>query len=125
MAGVSRIPRPVDEAALLSAVKRHTPAALRERRRAGFVLLDVLVDANGDVRDVSVVPPPSGAVPEAVRVRHDGFGGEVGERLIAGSSDPALGPAAEAALREVKFTPAIREGVAVPFTLRMSIRFST
>ncbi|HET7463879.1 MAG TPA: hypothetical protein VFJ82_21665 [Longimicrobium sp.] len=123
MSGVSRIPRPVDESAFLSAVKRHTPAVLRGRRRAGFVLLDVVVDANGEVRDVTAVSSPSGPAPEAVRVRGDGSGGEAGERLMAGSSDPVLGPAAEAALREVKFTPAVRDGVAVPFTLRMSIRF--
>jgi len=124
MAGVSQFPKPADRAAFREAVKRHTPATLLAQGRTGFVLLEVTVDENGEVQKVTAVPSPSGVVHEAVLVRRDASGREVREPMSGGDSDPALGPAAEAALREVKFIPAMRDNVAVPFTFRMSIHFT-
>ena len=122
--GVSQIPRPADQAAFLAAVKRHCPAALREQGRTGFVLVDVAVDATGAVEAVTAVPSPRGPPPAAVVARRDAYGGEVHATLGGIESDPELGPAAEAALREVRFTPALRDAVAVPFMVRIGIQFT-
>ncbi|HET7233033.1 MAG TPA: energy transducer TonB [Longimicrobium sp.] len=124
MVGVSQIPRPADKAAFLAAVKRHCPAALREQGRTGFVLVDVTVDATGAVEAVTAVPAARGPRPAAVVVRRDADGREVHQPVGGIESDPELGPAAEAALREVRFTPARRDTVAVPFTVRIGIQFT-
>jgi len=124
MTGVSQIPRPADKSAFLAAVKRHTPASVREHGTTRFVLLDVTVGPSGEVEKVTAVPSPPGPIHEAVVLRRDAAGHQVEEPLMGGESDVQLGPAAEAALREVKFTPAMRDGVAVPFTVRMGIHFT-
>jgi hypothetical protein len=124
MLGVSQVPRPADKAAFLAAVKQHCPPALRAEGRTGFVLLDVTIDEAGEVRKVDVVPAPGAPIPQAVIVRRDASGRDVQAPMPGGKSDPQLGPAADAALREVRFTPAVRDGLAVPFTLRMSIQFT-
>ncbi len=123
MAGVSQLPKPADKAAFLAAVNRHYPNKLRAAGRTGFVLLDVTIDETGGVQKVVVVPTPPGPVHHAVLIRRDASGREVQEPMADGESDSEFGPPAEAALREVRFTPAVRDGVAVPFTMRMSIQF--
>jgi hypothetical protein len=45
------------------------------------------------------------------------------ELTVHPGDDPAFGPAAEGALMETRFTPAMRDGQPVPFTMRMTISF--
>jgi len=126
MTGVSVLPRPVDKAALIRAVERHYPARLRGRAERALVLLDASIDAAGHVTGAEAVPPPAGDVHHrAVVVTRDPTTGNETQRTLAGGEayDPAFGPAAEAAVREVRFTPAMRDGQAVPFRMRMSVEF--
>jgi outer membrane biosynthesis protein TonB len=127
MADVSELPRPVDKAALLRAVARHYPAELRSRAERALVLVDASIDATGEVTNVEVVQPPAGDVHHrAVIVSRDPATGHETQRTLAGGGayDPAFGAAAQAAVREVRFTPAMRDGVAVPFRMRMSVEFT-
>ncbi|HKP75810.1 MAG TPA: hypothetical protein VJT67_09735 [Longimicrobiaceae bacterium] len=127
MTGVSELPRPVEKGALLQAVERHYPLDLHQRGERALVLVDASIDATGQVTDVEVVQPPAGDVHHrAVLLSRDSAtGGEIQRTLEeSGSYDPAFAPAARAALREVRFTPAMRDGVPVPFRMRMSIAFT-
>lgn len=121
--GLSEFPRPRDKHALLAAVQRHYPPALRTHGGSGSVLVDVGLDELGNVVSVTGATPPGGLHTHTMLVTRDRSGAET-ERPLVGHSDPALVPAAEAALREVSFTPAIRDGKAVPYTLRMTVRFT-
>jgi hypothetical protein len=49
---------------------------------------------------------------------------QVVERELNATYDPAFGPAAQAALKEVRFLPAIRHGAPVPYTMRMTVEFT-
>jgi outer membrane biosynthesis protein TonB len=124
LTGVSELPAPLDKAALNAAMHRHYPPSLRERGVAGFVLVEVDIDETGVVRDVDVVTPPaaSGST-RTVRVTRRADGSEQQEEMDY-AHDPAFGPAAKAALREVRFSPAKRDGRPVAFKMRMSLRFN-
>jgi outer membrane biosynthesis protein TonB len=127
MTGVSALPRPVDKTAMLEAVKRHYPVELRGRAERALVLVDASIDANGTITDVEVVQAPAGDVHHrAVVVTRDPVTGSETQRTLSGGGayDPAFGPAAQAAVREVRFTPALRDGQAVPFRMRMSVEFT-
>ncbi len=125
MMGVSEFPKPADRSALPAAVQRHYPATLRERGVTGFVLLDAMIDETGKVTEVDVLPSPDGPPHQAVLISRDrATGAETRRTLSNGTSDPAFGEAAKAALREVRFIPAMRDGQPVPFRLRMSIQFA-
>jgi outer membrane biosynthesis protein TonB len=117
-AGVDRLPAFADTDALRGAMRRHHPPALREAGIGGSVLADVDIDAHGTVQSVAIVPRPAGVRASMVLQAADGT-----ERIVHPADDPAFGPAAEAALREMRFIPALRDGRPVPFTLRMTIRF--
>ena len=76
------------------------------------------------MRDVDVVTPPSSTgSTRAVKIIRRADGSEAREETEY-EHDPALGTAARAALREVRFAPAMRDGHPVPFRLRMSLRFT-
>jgi hypothetical protein len=127
MTGVSALPRPVDQTALLRAVARHYPPDLRGRGERALVLVEALIDASGRVTDVEVVQPPAGDVHHrAVVVTRDPSTGRETQRTLAdgGPHNAAFGPAAQAAVREVRFTPAMRDDQAVPFRMRMSVEFT-
>jgi hypothetical protein len=127
MTGVSALPRPADKTALLHAVQRHYPAELRRNGERALVLVDASIDATGHVTSVEVVQSPIGdAHHRAVLVSRDPVTGNETQRTLAGDGtyDPAFGPAAQAAVREVRFTPAMRDGTAVPFLMRMSVEFT-
>jgi len=127
MTGVSALPKPVDGADLLRAVQRHYPAELRGRGARALVLVDASIDATGRVTHVEVVQPPAGdGHHRAVVLDRDPATGRETQRTLSASGpyEPAFGPAAQAALREVRFIPAMRDGQAVPFRMRMSVDFA-
>jgi hypothetical protein len=84
----------------------------------GSVLVDVRVAADGGVEEVEVVPRPAGIHAAMILREPDGS-----SRRVEPNDDPAFGPAARAALMETRFTPALRDGRPVPFTMRMTIAF--
>lgn len=126
MSGVSELPRPADKEAFSRSVQRHYPQGLRARNVGALVLLDVEIDATGAVTGAQAVAPPTGDPHHrAVLVDRDPVSGQETQRAFAGPvHDPAFASAAEAALLDVQFTPAKRDGQAVPFRMRMSIEFS-
>jgi hypothetical protein len=114
--GLDRHPMPASAEAFKAAMERHHP---RQLRGGASVTVDVTVDADGQVQ--SVRPRPRSTNPQVRRVLRDKDGSE---RMVKpGPGDPAAAAAAEAALREVRFTPAIRDGQAVPHTFRMTVTF--
>lgn len=127
MTGLSRLPRPADAGAFAETVRRHYPANLRAAGIQGSVLVDVQIDEKGTVTAVEPVQrPPADVHYRAVVVSRDpATGAEIQRPLdtAGGGSDPAFEAAARAALREVRFTPAEKDGRPVPFVLRMTIQF--
>lgn len=127
--GLSHLPAPADMAALDASLQRHYPAEFRATGRRGAVLVEVSVDEQGAVRGVEVVPRATGADPHAVTravlQERDRETGGVTERVLALDHDPAFGPAAVAALRETRFTPAVRgaDGRPVAYRFRMTLVF--
>ncbi len=87
LAGVDRLPMFVDPEELDRSMKRHHPADLRAV--GGSVLADVEVDAEGQVRAVTIVPRPSTAQMTMVLQDADGT-----TRSVRSHDDPAFGPAA-------------------------------
>lgn len=114
--GLDRHPIPADPEEFRAAVARHDP----RRAEGASVTVDVTVDPGGRVTHVRAME--RGANPQAriVLRRKDGTQRTMQPR----ASDPALAEAAEATLREVRFTPAIRNGQAVAHTFRMTINFN-
>lgn len=124
--GLSHLPGPQSEDALRASLRRHYPQALRSRPGAAAVLLEVQVDDRGAVRKVQVVPPPSAdAHPTHRAVISDGESNV--RHAVEFRYDPAFGEAARAALRETRFTPAVRarDGQAVPYRWRMTVVFDS
>jgi outer membrane biosynthesis protein TonB len=124
--GVTQLPRPRDDAAFTESLRRHYPAELRAERRTGAVLLDVTIDPQGIVRAVEVVPAAGGGAEgthRAVLLDRDPATGRTVERPLQPKYDAAFGPAAQAALREVRFSPALRGNQPVTHTLRMTVEF--
>jgi len=128
MTGLSELPRPVEPGSLPASVERHYPRELRARGVGARVLLDASIDATGRVANARVVEPVARDVrPRAVLEFRDAATGAVTQRTLdgGGACDHAFGAAAEAALREVRFTPATRDGQAVPFTMRQTVVFTS
>lgn len=118
MAGVDRLPQVVDRAALRASIERHYPAELRAEQASGSALVDVLVDADGMVAAATAIDRPAGARAVLILEEKDGS-----QRRIDPADHPAFQAAAASALREVRFSPAMRDGQPVPFTMRMTISF--
>ena len=126
LTGVSHLPVPRDLDALNAAVRRHYPADLLTQRVGGDVLVDVAVDAEGLVQNVAVATPRAarpGDVHRAVVLEPVPGTNSTIERELTPRYDARFGPAAAAALRETRFLPALRDGRAVPYTLRMTLHF--
>jgi len=127
LSGLSSLPHP-DDNVLRATLRRHYPAELRGGGISGSVLIDVAVNDRGHVESARSVAPAS--LPKAtdehrivVRERRPGSRDLV-ERELTLRYDTRFAPAAEAALREVPFRPAMRDGRAVPFTMRMTVTFT-
>lgn len=125
MSGLSHMPRPENAEALDRSLARHFPHELARGRARTLVLVDVHLDAQGRVLDVTPAARPAGA-PETVSIVLTDYvpgSSTPVQRTQNGTYDPAFAPAARAALREVRFQPALRDGKPVPFTMRMTVEF--
>lgn len=119
MTGVDRLPEVADKAAFKAAVERHYPAEMRAQRASGSALVDVLVGSDGTVASATAIDRPAGMRAVLILEERDGT-----QRRITPDDHPAFQAAALAAIRDVRFSPAVRDGQAVPFTLRMTISFT-
>lgn len=127
LTGMSHMPVPADRDAFRASVLRHYPQDLLRDGVSGDVLLDVSLDEHGAVRDVAPASPPRampGDVHRAVLIDHGPGTNSTTERELVTSYDPRFTDAAIAAVRETRFLPALRAGQPVPYTVRMTLRFS-
>jgi protein TonB len=93
-AQVSELPRPLNREALN--LRRYYPAQAKRSGFEGDVVLRLLIDADGSIAKVDVVGDPG----------------------------QGLGPAAAQAVRELRFSPAKVNGVAVATTVPFTIHFT-
>lgn len=123
IAGVDQLPTVVDKTAFREKMSAYRSEALGNAKFAKSALVDVSIDAHGRVNSVAVVPRPpeleSSPQPRAFLQEPDGS-----LRPLNSVDDPAVGRAAQSILRDVRFNPAIRDGKAVAYTLRMTVSFS-
>jgi hypothetical protein len=126
LTGLSHLPSPAVDGAIGASLRRHYPRDLLAQRISGSVLVDIRLDERGIVQDVDAVPRASLPNPadEARMVVRERVNGQIVEREVTLKYDSRFDPAAEAALRDVRFLPAQKNGQAVPFTLRMTVEFS-
>jgi outer membrane biosynthesis protein TonB len=124
MTGLSHLPVPADNTAFDASLRRHYPPALLEKKLGGSVLVDLSIDEKGFVQNVDVIDGPA-RTPNigTVLVDKDPRTGVTVEREVVPTYNPAFGPAARAAMREVRFEPALKDGQPVPFKMRMTIAF--
>jgi outer membrane biosynthesis protein TonB len=123
--GLSHLPRPANLEAFNRSLARHYPGELIGVRPSSSVLVDVTVNKNGFVENVAVVDRPAVTTTRAVLIdRAPGGNAEV-TREAAAVYDTRFGPAAIAAVKEARFHPARRDGQPVPFTIRMSVEFTS
>lgn len=121
--GLSHMPRPRNGEALSRSLDKHYPKEFIGVRPSTSVLVDVTLDANGFVENVAVVNRPAVTTAKVVLMdERPGAGGHV-LREDATVYDASFGPAAIAAIKEMRFHPARRDGRPVPYTLRMSVEF--
>jgi outer membrane biosynthesis protein TonB len=118
MTGVDRLPQVLDQAVLKARIEQAYPAELRAGRVAGSALVDVLVDEAGRVASVTPINRPAGMRAALILEEADGS-----QRRITPDDHPAFQAAAVSALRDIRFSPAIRDGKPVPFTMRMTLSF--
>jgi outer membrane biosynthesis protein TonB len=118
--GLSHLPEPMDQAAFAARLRQHYPAQLRAQGVSGTALLDVHVDAQGRVSDVDVISRPTGPEHPTNRAVVEERGGT---RVLELNDRPEFGAAAQAALRQTRFQPALKDGKAVPYKLRMTVQF--
>ena len=118
MTGVDRLPEVLDRPAMKASVDRSYPAELRSEGVPGTALIDVEVDATGTVESVQAVSRVAGITAVMTLQAQDGT-----ERRVTPSDHPAFQRAAVAAFRKVRFSPAVRDGQPVPYTLRMTVMF--
>lgn len=118
MTGVDRLPEVVDKAALRASINKSYPEALRSEAVSGSALVDVAIDPQGSVESVTAIPRPGGIRSTMILENKDGT-----QRKVSLNDHPAFQAAAESAIKGVQFTPAMRDGQAVPYTLRMTVTF--
>lgn len=127
LTGLSHLPVPENREVFAASMRRHFPRQLTGVGPRTPVLVDVAVSASGIVEEVHVVdrgaPDDAGRVRAVVRQKVPGTN-QVVEREMNATYDAAFGPAAQAALKEVRFHPAIRDGRPVPYTMRMTVEFT-
>jgi outer membrane biosynthesis protein TonB len=117
--GLSHLPEPADRAEFAARLTSHYPAQFRAKRVSGTTLVDVHVDAQGRVGEVEVVPRPMAPHQNLTAVLQD----EDGSRVVKLNDRPEFGAAAQAALRETPFLPALKDGKPVAYKLRMTVQF--
>jgi hypothetical protein len=123
--GLSHIPRPANLEAFNRSLARHYPREFIGVRPSSSVLVDVTINKKGFVENVAVVDRPAVTTSKAVLIdRVPGSNTEV-IREAATVYDTRFGPAAVAAVKEARFHPARRDGQPVPFTIRMSVEFTS
>src|SRR3954447_17207530 len=122
IAGVDVLPRILNAPELAESMKRHYPAALHGQGRTGSVLVDVSIDEEGRVTGVTALAEPTlqahgpkGSRPDLARLPAE---------AATPASTAQFGGAERAALAAARFSPAQLDGRPVPFTLRMTVRFS-
>jgi len=93
-AQVSELPRPLNREALN--LRRYYPAQAKRSGFEGDVVLRLLIDADGSIAKVDIISDPG----------------------------QGLGPAAAQAVRELRFSPAKVNGVAVATTVPFTIHFT-
>lgn len=118
MTGVDRLPQVLDRAALQAGIERAYPAELRAAGASGSALVDVLVDESGRVASVTPIARPAGIRAVLILEEEDGS-----QRRITPEEHPAFQAAAVSALRDIGFSPAMRDGQPVPYTMRMTVTF--
>lgn len=118
LTGVDRLPEVLDKAAFKATIERNYPADLRLEAVSGSALIDVLIDTRGQVESVTAVDRPAGVRAVLILEEKDGT-----QRQVTPHDRPAFQVAAIRALREVRFSPAVRDGHPVPYTLRMTVTF--
>lgn len=125
LSGLSHMPQVESPEALTRSLARHYPGELAGARPATLVLVDVRLDETGRVLDVMPVDRPARGQENVRMVLVDQVPGSNTpvERSYEAEYDQAFGPAASAALREMRFKPALRDGQPVPYTLRMTVEF--
>jgi TonB family protein len=117
--GLSHLPEPVDRAEFAARLESHYPARFRAERVSGTTLVDVHVDEQGRVGEVEVIQRPVSARVEATAVLLD----KDGAHVMKLNDQPEFGAAAQAALRETRFLPALKDGKPVAYKLRMTVQF--
>lgn len=127
MTGLSHLPRVESPEALSRSMARHYPREFIGIRPKTLVLVDVRVDEKGRVLEVTPVNRPANASENVKMVLVDEVPGSNTPvaRSYEAAYDQAFGPAASAALRDVRFQPALRDGRPVPYTLRMTVEFKS
>lgn len=125
MSGLSHVPEVESPEALGRSLARHYPAEFADVRPATLVLMDVRLDEKGRVLDAVPADRPARGSENVSMVLVDHVAGSKTpvERVYKAEYDQAFGPAASAALREMRFKPALRTGQPVPYTLRMTVEF--
>lgn len=123
--GLSHMPRPRNPEAFNRSLARHYPKEFIGVRPSTSVLVDVTLDENGFVKNVAVVDRPAVTNSRVVLVDKGAAGRGHVLREDAAVYDASFGPAAIAAMKEIRFHPARRDGQAVPYTLRMSVEFTS
>ncbi len=124
--GLSHLPKPKSPETFGRILARHYPERYVGVRPSTSVLVDVSLDEHGIVKDVAVVDRPPVVTSNAVLVdRKAGSSDEVLRAVRPTVYDNAFGAAATAALKEVRFHPARRDGQPVPFTFRMTVEFTS
>lgn len=118
MTGVDRLPQVLDQPAFNAKIEQAYPAELRAQGVAGSALVDVLVDEAGRVTSVTPIHRPANMRAVLILEEEDGS-----QRRVTPKDHPAFQAAAVSALRDVGFSPAIRDGQPVPFTMRMTVTF--
>jgi outer membrane biosynthesis protein TonB len=118
--GLSHLPEPANTAELAALLNRHYPAQLRAQGVAGSALLDVHVGADGRVLDVDIVARPDAP---GNQTRRAVLEGPNGARAMEIKDRPEFGAAAQAALRQTRFQPALKGGKPVAYKLRMTVQF--
>jgi hypothetical protein len=115
ISGVDRPPLVRNPAAFKARIQQAYPT---DQRAPGSALVDVRVDEAGHVASVTPIDRPAGARAELILEQRDGS-----QRPVALYDHPSFQAAAVRALRDVEFSPAVRDGLPVPFTLRMTVLF--
>jgi outer membrane biosynthesis protein TonB len=118
--GLSHLPEPADRTEFAARLESHYPAQFRAERVSGTTLVDVHVDDQGRVGEVEVIQRPVTPHQDVTAVLLDRDGSP---RVMKLNDQPEFGAAAQAALRETRFLPALKDGKPVAFTLRMTVQF--